>query len=322
MKKLKKHVNIPIGLIDHAFEHSLVKELELFMYLKMSSNGTIKENDTTLKEAALFLRWNYRTVLKYFRRIEELSWISYNRNKRFYYINSLVYLISLLKIGDLRAVLCMPEYFTSFEGFLCGAKIIQGVNKFKFYFEYILPRQVSVSKSKREKTHQLTRLGAVSQKLLSQVEKPEYYGYDLNRIAQDCFCSKAKAVRLKKDAIALGIIKTEHKFRELAKPDYNVDPSKERGYKLGNEELSHRIVKVPFNVTWGGCQVRLGESLGLQNYDKITPQIKIKKLRSYKPKLSKEIREKMKLRRFNSKNRIYDIVQNINTFLEQKNKNG
>lgn len=288
MANLKNNINIPFLLIDYALKHKLSKELQLFVFYKIHTPGHFKIQSGVMQEASQVLGWSPKTVTKYKRSLLELGWLTHNDKNHRYYVNSFKHLYHVYKFNTLSAVTFSRKLLKHFPAFLTAAIITAGVNKMKHFHRYILPRELGVRKFKQYWTFQLNALGNYTN---TTYNEPEWYGYSLEKIANDCNCSKANAVKLKQKAEALGLITVTHKFSKIIPADVTVSTIEKNGYKKFSNYTCNRIVVRPYYWRLINQNIKVGNRLELQLYDEIVPGLKIVTLKSYKKYLSLDLRK-------------------------------
>lgn len=115
--KVKSEISIPIQLLVFAQKNRVIPELQLYIFLLMSSSGTLKKGSARYK----WIRDKYIKSTKTFNsclsRLIRMNWISFNQKSKVIYINSMNRI--LYGLGDYNPLrvkfnLCYLNYFRVF----------------------------------------------------------------------------------------------------------------------------------------------------------------------------------------------------------------
>jgi len=208
-------LSLPTSLISYAFEHKKIKELQLFLFLKMSSSGKLSKKDSAWDVA--YEELDIKDKRTFNKRLDWLlknKWIIYNPASGYYFISSFERIRMALGLKKRRAVKMYFGDLKEFKAFCAGTIISINIKNQQY--------RSLVRKSKRERS--ASKKEDEANKDLFRPLSDDYFGLS-NKIAQLLFCKQTNACELKNLAEKSGYLVTREKFRTLFildKPDMNV----------------------------------------------------------------------------------------------------
>ena len=244
---------IPVEMISFSFLNKMLKELTVYLYLKMYTDG--KELFDKLKKD-LKLK-DKRTLDKYIRNLIRCNWMGYDVKTGNYFIRSFNHIRVINHFKKRNGVTFQYKNFKTCKSFFAAAVIGSKVNGIKY--------KRTLSKGK---TLGVTNKGDVA-------FQPDFSftgsgnsrdGLANQLIAKELGCSKTMASNLKNMAARDGYLKVKPQYIEF------VDIKDTEGGTINHLNTYYPNLSGRFKIK----KTKKGNKIVVQVYDEITPCIKFK----------------------------------------------
>lgn len=214
--------------------------LQLYLYLKITSSGKIKENELDFEEIKSVMGIKtVKTIKTHLDALKQKDWIGYNKKSGNYFIRSFDKVNEIEKVQSRIAAVFSIEYFSNFKAW-CGAVM------YAYLYRRTRWSKFRESASKLEKAYQTPRTAPLFSSKLNIIPK---WDYDSNKpeapyfpIATTGFSkyfdiSIGQASKLKKLAYETGYIDVRKNYENTSIPL----EEKELFRKYGDTKLANKL---------------------------------------------------------------------------------
>ncbi|RPD50639.1 hypothetical protein [Paracnuella aquatica] len=208
---------VPVELCRFAQSNGLIKSFDLFLHMKMYSDGKMHITSPALKQIRADLRLkDDRTFDKHIEKLRALNWVGYNPASGYYFIRGFHYIRLIHKINNRQGVIFNAFNLNNIKVFVYGV-LISAIVIGQFH---------SAEKDAKRKSRTATTYGGVAKQSnrLSHSNLP-YFGVSNAGIGAALNCSTTLACNMKRKAEEAGMIKTRKQFHlldRIKEPDYKL----------------------------------------------------------------------------------------------------
>ena len=129
MKFRNRYYLLPMPIIELVFKNGLHAQFKLYLYLKASSDGHIKNLDKTA--LAKRLKVSRTTLDKHLNQLQARNWIGYNEKRNIWHIRSFSTLLLIEKLKGRTGVWFKVTDFDKFTQFIDSSVVSEQVRKEK-----------------------------------------------------------------------------------------------------------------------------------------------------------------------------------------------
>lgn len=226
-KIVNTHLQVPIQLIEYAYDQKLVKALAILLYLKFYSSGKIHEGDDVFSHLRISLKLkDKRTFSKHISELIKRNWLGYDAKSGIYFVRSFSLIRCIDDINRRQAVLMRPEDLENFQVFSAAVLICKEVNDQKYYWGFVKKKggslkatsnwavakhsSATLHKPKKQKDETFQAITTHNPS-----NRPRYFGVSNEKIAKLLGCKLTRACNLKLKAQKFGYLAVKHKYLDL-----------------------------------------------------------------------------------------------------------
>lgn len=266
-------LSIPLEIISYACQNRKIKALEIFLYLKMYSDGKIHFQSAIFNQlkADLGIKDN-RTLDKHLSVLKQLNWINYSRKSGNFFISGFNSVRKAHNFIKRDACTFQLKDFHSFNSFLTGAVIAKKVNTLHYFKNFNKGGKWAATNRRDVAFKPKSSLNLII---------PEYDGLSNSLIAKLLGCKKTRASVLKQQAHKDGYIQATKKFVDVLvmdKKDSFIRDSLYQEYQDMQGKLVFKTKKIN-----GSYKI----VLAMQLWDEIKPVVQLKRIGSFKKQKSR-----------------------------------
>lgn len=202
MKEKNDILHIPIELIFKVVQNNMIRQFQLFIYLKCNSCGHIQNSRNLKSDLASAIGVTRNTITTYLKELRQIHWIGYNAKTNIYLIRSFKTILAIENIKFKRRFIFNYRNINQFEAFI-GASI------YIHFAKYNIRRELRYNSGK-------FRRAASRKRVANQPSQfPSSSSTVSIRIVAECLgITSYQAHRLKTKAARAGliIVKTNYKI--------------------------------------------------------------------------------------------------------------